>query len=124
MRRRCASLEVILLSRSGKEAEALKIARKRIADGVYDYDMVSAAYTLGVRARDWALALKSLELRNKGWPAQLVDGLLKSGDIYAATEVKDEAKALAFYQQALAAAPDQDKAATRARIPTIYQPRL
>ncbi len=119
-----ASLEVILLSRSGKEAEALQIARKRIADGVYDYDMVSAAYTLGVRARDWALALKSLELRNKGWPAQLVDGLLKSGDIYAATEVKDEAKALAFYQQALAAAPDQDKAATWARIPTIYQPRL
>lgn len=119
-----ASLEVILLSRSGKEAEALQIARKRIADGVYDYDMVSAAYTLGVRARDWALALKSLELRNKGWPAQLVDGLLKSGDIYAATEAKDEAKALAFYQQALAAAPDQDKAATRARIPTIYQPRL
>lgn len=119
-----ASLEVILLSRSGKEAEALRIARKRIAEDVYDYDMVSAAYTLGVRARDWALALKSLEMRNNGWPDQRVDGLLKSGDIFAATEVKDEARALEFYKAALAATPDPDKATTRARIPTLYQPRL
>lgn len=118
------SLEVILLSRSGKEPEAFKIAKQRIEAGQYDYDLVGAGYTLAVRAKDWPLAVKALELRNQGWPAQKVDGLLKLGDIYAATEIKDEAKALQFYKDAIATAPEKDKTATRARIPTIYQPKL
>ncbi len=119
-----ASLEVILLSRSGQEPEALRVARERINKGVYDYDMVNTGYVLAIRARDWPLAVKSLELRNKGWPANQVDGLLKLGNIYAASDIKDEAKALNYYKAALATAPEQDKTATRAQIPTIYLPRL
>ena len=119
------SLEVILLSRTGKEPQAYQQAKVLLAAGVYDYDLVNAAYVLAARAKDWPMALEALELRNKGWPAQIVDGWLKIGNIYASvTEVKDEAKALTAYKAALAAAPEAEKAATRALIPTIYIPRL
>lgn len=59
------------------------------------------------------------------WPAQAVDGWLKLGDIYASTEIKDEAKALEAYKAALAAAPEADRLEMRTkRIPTIYQSTL
>ncbi len=119
------SLEVILLSRTGKEPQAYQQAKALMASGIYDYDLVNAAYVLAARAKDWPTALKALELRSKGWPAQIVDGWLKIGNIYASVaEVKDEARALAAYKAALAAAPEADKAATRALIPSIYIPRL
>lgn len=119
------SLEVILLSRTGKEPEARKLATEGINSGKFDLDMINAGYVLGVRAKDWALAVKSIELRNEGWPAQAVDGYLKLGDIYASTEIKDETKALAAYKAALAAAPEKDRLEMRTkRIPTVYQNRL
>jgi O-antigen ligase len=119
------SLEVVLKSRTGREPEALQQSREVIAQGNYDYDLVNAAYVLGARAKDWAFALKALELRRKGWPAQTVDSWLKEGNIYAAAvEVKDENKALAAYKAALAASTDATRTATRAQIPTIYQSRL
>ncbi len=119
-----ASLDIILMSRTGKEAEAARLARNLLEQNVYDYDLVNAAYVLGVRGKDWALAVKGLELRNKGWPAQAVDGWLKLGNIYAATEIKDEAKALQAYRAALAATPGRDLELTRRQIPTLYLPRL
>ena len=119
------SLEIILLSRTGKEPQAYQQAKSLLAAGTYDFDLVNAAYVLAVRARDWPLALKALELRSKGWPAQTVDGWLKIGNIYASdTEVKDEAKALAAYRAALLAATEAEKNAVRARIPPGYLPRL
>ena len=119
------SLEIILLSRTGKEPQAYQQAKSLLAAGAYDLDLVNAAYVLAVRARDWPVALKALELRSKGWPAQTVDGWLKIGNIYASdTEVKDEAKALAAYRAALLAATEAEKNAVRARIPPAYLPRL
>jgi len=119
------SLQVILYSRTGKEPEALQLTKKYIAENSYDYDLVNAGYVLASRAKDWPFAVKSLELRNKGWPDQAVDGWLKIGNIYASTEIKDEAKALAAYRAALAAAPEKDRAGIREKqIPTIYQSRL
>lgn len=119
------SLQVILYSRTGKEPEALQLTKKYIAENSYDYDLVNAGYVLASRAKDWPFAVKSLELRNKGWPDQAVDGWLKIGNIYASTEIKDETKALAAYRAALAAAPEKDRAGIREKqIPTIYQSRL
>jgi O-antigen ligase len=119
------SLEIILLSRTGKEPQAYQQAKSLLAAGAYDLDLVNAAYVLAVRARDWPVALKALELRSKGWPAHTVDGWLKIGNIYASdTEVKDEAKALAAYRAALLAATEAEKNAVRARIPPGYLPRL
>ncbi|MES2976371.1 MAG: O-antigen ligase family protein [Pseudomonadota bacterium] len=119
------SLDIILLSRTGKEAQALDLTRRYLKDDLYDYDLVSAGYVLAVRAKDWPLAIRAIELRNKGWPAQAVDGWIKIGNIYASTEIKDEAKALDAYKAALAAAPEKDRADIRAKqIPTIYQGKL
>ena len=71
------------------------------------------------------MAMKALELRSERWPEQKVDGLMKLGHMYASvTEIKDENKALEAYRAALAAAPEVNRPAVRAQIPTIYQPRL
>lgn len=64
-----------------------------------------------------------MELRNQGWPDQLIDGLLKLGDLYAAQK-KEEARALASYRAALEAAPNHAREAVRQRIPAAYLPRL
>ena len=119
------SLEVILLSRTGKEAQAYQQTKELVAAGTYDFDLINAAYVLAARAKDWPMAMKALELRSERWPEQKVDGLMKLGHMYASvTEIKDENKALEAYRAALAAAPEVNRPAVRAQIPTIYQPRL
>lgn len=117
------SLKVILMSRTGKEAEAALLAKQSLDDGIYDYDLVNAAYILGMRKGDYDMALKGLELRNKGWPAGQADALFKMGAIYAEFR-KDDAKALASYKGALSAAPDKDREALRKTIPAAFQSRL
>lgn len=119
------SLEVILLSRQGKEAQALAMTKQYFAENSYDYDLVNAGYVLAVRASDWPTAVKAMELRNKGWPAQAPDAYIKIGNIYASDyPLKSEAKALEAYRAAIAAAPDAQKAAVRALVPAPYQPKL
>ena len=119
------SLEVILLSRTGKEAQAYQQTKELVAAGTYDFDLINAAYVLGARAKDWPLAIQALELRNERWPEHKLDGLLKLGNMYASVpEIKDENKALAAYKAALAITPEANQAPVRAQIPTIYHARL
>mgnify|MGYP003594678643 FL=1 len=119
------SLEVILLSRSGKEAQALKQTRELVASGNFDFDLINAAYVLGARAKDWPFAIKALELRSERWPEQKADGLIKLGHLYASVpDIRDDDKALASYKAALAAPPEANRAAVRAQIPPAYQARL
>ena len=119
------SLEVILLSCTGKEAQAYKQTKELVAAGTYDFDLINAAYVLGARAKDWPMAINALELRSERWPEQKADGLFKLGGIYASVaEIKDEDKALAAYRSALAATPEANRAALRAQIPPAYQARL
>lgn len=119
------SLEVILLSRSGREVEAYSLAKRLVEQGRYDFDLLNGAYVLGGRAKDWPLALRALELRTQRWPQYAIDGFLKSGDIWAAdNSVHDEAKALAAYRAALASALPEQKDAVRERIPEPYRSRL
>ena len=117
------SLKVVLLSRTGKEPEAALLAKQSLEEGIYDTDMVNAAYALGMRKGDYELAIKGLELRIKGWPATQVDAYLKLGGIYAAQK-KDDAKALDAFKAALAAAPQTDKDMLRKQIPPAYLARL
>jgi O-antigen ligase len=117
------SLKVILMSRTGKEAEAAVLAKKSMADGVYDYDLVNAAFVLGMRKGDYDMAIEGLELRNKGWPAQRADGYLKLAGIYQ-NQKKDDLKALASYKSALESAAPAEKDAIRKLIPPAYQARL
>ncbi|MFM7332024.1 MAG: O-antigen ligase family protein [Brachymonas sp.] len=115
------SLEVILLSRTGKEAEALKIAREAMADKAMDSDLMNSAYILGVRASDFEFAIDALKYRNQAIPSQAVDGWLKIGGVYD-NYVKDEAKAVDAFRSAYLAA--NKSPAVLGQIPAAYHGRI
>jgi tetratricopeptide (TPR) repeat protein len=117
------SLEVIVLSRTGQEARALELARRAIADKVYDYDLANASFVLGWRANDYELAAEAMRLRMIGWPDSRVAGYIQLGEMYAQS-VKDPGKALAAFKQALALAPDAERPAVLQRIPAAYRAQL
>ena len=115
------SLEVILLSRSAREAEALVLAKQAFADNTLDIDMMNAAHILGVRANDFKFAVQALETRNKAHPEQKVDGLLKIAGIEL-NYTKDEAKALAAFREAYAASGKSPQ--VLAQVPEVWHAKL
>lgn len=115
------SLEVILLSRNGKEAEALKAAKVAFAENTLDIDMMNAAHILGIRASDFAFAKLALETRIKTVPAQAVDGYMKLAEIEL-NYLKDEPKALAAFREAYKASGKSPQ--VLAQIPAALQPKL
>jgi O-antigen ligase len=117
------SLEVILLSRTGDEAQALRLARQAINDNVYDYDLANATFFLAGRAGDYTLAAKAMQLRMISWPESRPQGLIQLGNMYA-TVAQDPARALTSFKQGLALAPEQQRAALLAEIPASYRARL
>ncbi len=116
------SLEVILLSRNGNEPRALAIAREDINAGKYDYDMVNTGFVLAMRAQDWDLAIKSIELRTKGWPATQADGDAKIGNAWIGKG--NVAKAMEFFRAALAATPPEQRQNMLNGIPQGLWPQL
>lgn len=119
-----AALEVMLLSRTGEDLEAALRAKELLRAGIIDYDLVEAAYFLGMRNRDPELAIEALELRIKTWPNQAVDSWLKLGNIHDSTESKNESRALQAYRAALEAAPAPYKSTVLANIPPVYHARI
>ena len=117
------SLKVILMSRTGRDAEAAVLAKKSIAEGVYDYDLVNAAFVLGMRKGDYDMAIDALELRNQDWPAQRADGYLKLAGIYH-NQKKNEAKTIASYKSAIESALPAEKDVVRKAVPPAYLGRL
>jgi tetratricopeptide (TPR) repeat protein len=119
-----APLQVMIWNQTGKQPEAAARARELLLAGVIEPDLVRTAYYIGMQSRDPSLAILALELRIKTWPNQSVDGWLKLGDIYDSPEAKDERKAVAAYQNAIAATLPQHKAAILAMIPPAYRDRV
>lgn len=115
------SLEVILLSRTGKEAEALKIAREAYADKSMDLDLMNSAYILGIRASDFPFAIEAMTMRNANVPSQAADGWLKIGGVYD-KYFPDEAKAVEAYRKAFEASNKSQ--AVLAQIPATYHGRM
>ena len=62
------SLEVILLSRTGKEDQALQLAREALKPNVVDYDMLRATIVLAKRGGDFPLPVGPLALWTEGGP--------------------------------------------------------
>jgi O-antigen ligase len=115
------SLEVILLSRTGKEPEALRLAKVSFDENTLDSDMINAAHVLAVRASDFPFAIKAMEVRNERMPEQKVDGLLKIAAIQLNYQ-KDEAKSLDSYRKAYEASGKAP--AVLAQVPAAFQPKL
>ncbi len=117
-------LDVVMLSRTGKQSEALQKVRQYLRDGAYDDNLLNTAYQLGMQAKDWPLALQALQLRNERWPQLAWDGWLKMGDIYTLPAVADDARALQAYRAAVAAVDEPQKEVVRQKIPPAYRDRL
>ena len=45
------TLKLVLLSRQGRESEALKLAKGYLQEGTYDADLLHTAYLLGTQSR-------------------------------------------------------------------------
>ena len=119
------SLEVVLLSRTGREAEALPLARQAIADKTYDFDLVSAAFVLAARAGDYPYALEVMKIRLDEYPWSRARGYFQLGMLYHEA-LKDPQKAFEAFRQSLANAATQrgERENLLAAIPAAYQPAL
>jgi O-antigen ligase len=118
------TLEVTLLSRAGHGPEAARRLNAYYDRGEYDYDMVQAGYAIGLNAQLWALAIRSLELRNQTWPEFTADGFFRLGNVYAEPAVHDDAKALAAFRAGLASVPAEQKENFRRQVPDKYRPLI
>ena len=115
------SLEVILLSRTGKEPQALEKAKEAYAANAMDYDMMNSGYILGVRASDFKFAIDCLTLRNEALPSLAADGWTKIGNVYN-QYLQDELKAIEAYRKAYVAGGKTE--AVLALIPSGYHGRV
>jgi tetratricopeptide (TPR) repeat protein len=117
------SVEAVLLSQSGQDDKAKTMMRQALASGIFDLDMVNAAFNLGSRQHDWPLAIEAMTLRAKRWPRQAVQPWLRIGNIQL-NELKDEAQALLAYRAAVAAAPPLYREEIRQNVPESLRGRL
>lgn len=117
-------LEVVLLSRSGQQEKASALLNNSYDSGNYDYDMVQTGYAIGIKTKQWSLAIRSLELRNLRWPEQAADTYFRLGTIYADPAVQDDTKALSAFKMGLAAVPVEEKENFRSQVPEHYRSQL
>jgi O-antigen ligase len=110
------SIEVLLLARSGEEAKALALGRQAIAEGVADYDMLNAVFTLARRSRDFRLAEQAMHLRLAQWPNDRTEGWFDLGSMFA-QDAHEPDKAIAAFAKALADAEPAHREALMARVP-------
>ena len=117
------SLEVILLSRTGREAEALALARAAIQTNTADYDLLNAAFTLAWRSADFAMAHKAMELRMAGWPDSRALGYLQLGTMEAMAQQQPQ-QALQSFRQAVELTPPAARPGLQGQIPPEYWSQL
>ena len=117
------SLEVILLMRSGHDAEALRLAREALQHQVIDYDLLRATVTLARRAGDRSLAVNALELLIDGWPQARRWAYLELGNLYS-LEPHDEGISLEAFRKALELTPLASRQALQSQIPASAWSRL
>lgn len=118
------AMQVLLLYRTGHEAQATQTVNDLFDQGRYDYALVQAGYALGLQTHDWPMAIRSLELRNQTWPEQAADGYFRLGAIYADPALHDDAKALAAFRAGMQVVPPEQKDHFRNQVPGRYRSKL
>lgn len=117
------SMEVLLLVKRGREDEALALGRQALLAGVVDYDMATAVFTLARTHGDFPLAEKAMALRSRQWPFTAPEANLRLGDMYA-QDVKDAARAIDAYRQAVLAASPAQRDAILDAVPVPFRDRV
>lgn len=118
------ALEIILLSRTGHQEQAIQLLTDHFLNQTYDFDMVQAGYRIGQDSKNWTLAIWSLELRNRSWPEHAADAFFKMGHIYADTDLRNEAKAIAAFRAGFKAVPRNQQHDYLQQVPERYRSRL
>lgn len=77
------TLEITLVSRAGNIAQVERLLNTYYDQGEFTFEMVQTGYAVGYQSRHWALAIRSLQMRNATWPALAADGHFRLGMIYA-----------------------------------------
>ncbi len=117
------TLEVVVLTQSGQEAEALELIRKYLKQGSFDAELLNVAISMGTRAKDWPLVIQALTLRSQGSAALASDSWLRIGNIYL-TEMKSEEQALNAFRAGVAAAPELYRPRVREWVPDAVRNKL
>lgn len=117
-----AYVDILFLRNSGKILAAEAKATELLERGWKDKELLQIAYSLGKTSNNRELLIKTLEVGILAWPEKAVDGWLKLGDIYAASNSKiNTEKALKCYQSAWNIAPQEYKATVLSVIPIAFQ---
>ena len=117
------SLEVVLLSRTGKEKEALVLAKDALDKNILDFDLANAAFVLGWRGADYPFAIKAMDMRMKNWPATQVQGYIQLGNMYT-TGLRDPAKAFESFKKAMDLTPEPERKALLSQIQPVHWAKL
>lgn len=119
-------LEALVLSRIGQADKA-----ERLLNGYYDrseftFEMLQSGYVIGYDNQRWKLAIRSLELRNKTWPAMAAEGHFRLGLLYGnpATAIHNDAKALSAFKAGLAVVPVGQQTQYRDQVPARYRAQM
>lgn len=114
-------LEVAILSRADHDDQAASLLLQHFDQKNFSYDMLNMGYAIGYKTSNWALAIRSLELRNQSWPEQAADGHMRLGKIYAGPALQDQSKARLEFQKGLALVPASEKENYKNQVPAEFQ---
>jgi O-antigen ligase len=115
------TLEITLLSRSGRTEDAVQLLNDYFDQGLYDYDRIMTAYAIGYSTQHWPLAIRAITLRNKAWPKQAVDGYFRLGTLYAHPAVHDDTNALIAFREGYRLVPAEEKTNYSLQVPLKYR---
>ncbi|MDZ7938872.1 MAG: O-antigen ligase family protein [Rhodoferax sp.] len=121
---RVRSMELLLLSRTGREAEAAEKIRDYFARGVVDFDATIFAYSLGLQLQQWDLVEQGLLLRAEYWPETAVDSYYRLGQAYVQAGAGYEARALQAFRDGEAHLPKGEVNNYLRQLPPIYRAQM
>ncbi len=116
------SLEVVLLSRAGQEQKALEMAKQAVLDDAADFDLTNALFILAWRAKDYPLAISTMELRMKRYPEIRGRGAIQLGLVYAEMGRTDDA--VRSIGRGLELTPPADRPGLLKQVPEPLRSRL
>lgn len=121
---RVRSLELLLLSRTGHEAEAAQKARDYFAQGVVDFDATLLAYSVGLKLQQWDLVEQALRLRAAHWPTTAVDSYYRLAQAYMEAGAGYEKRALQAFREGRAHLPPGERDNYLRQLPPDYRAQM
>jgi O-antigen ligase len=117
------TLELAILDRQGKGAEAYERSRSLLEEGFADEKFFELAFVLAERYKDWPMAVTSLKKLAETSKPHAIDAWKRIGDIYAIRggESKDADRAVDAYRHAYDLVPNVHKQDFLRMIPPEYR---